>query len=380
MRMSDNSEALARVKQLYQKRDRRARELRAEGKRVIGYFCCYPPLEIMTAANVLPYRITGSVKEPITEADAYLETIMCPFIRSCFDLAIKGRHDFLDGLIVPHTCDALERTYLMWRYYLKLPYCYYLDIPHKVDASSYSFFRAELDTFRKSLEEFTGSEISEKSLYEAIALHNENRALLRELYSLRKLDPPLLPGSEMTEIMVAVVSIPAAEGNGLLTEIIQEVKQRRQVPEKKQARVLLYGCEVDDTAFSQLIEDCGANVVMDDLCMGTRSCWHDVEGSADALTSIATRYLGKTPCPRTYREEEPDIRFRYLLEYAREFNINGVILYIIRFCDTHEFDAPDVRDYLQGAGLPVLHIEDDYSMTTIGQLRTMIQAFIERIT
>ena len=379
MSKGNDSEALDRAKLLCQERDRRARELRAEGKRVIGYFCCYPPLEIMTAADLVPYRITGSVKEPITKADAYLETIMCPFIRSCFDLAIKGDYDFLDGLIVPHTCDALERTYLMWRYYLKLPYCYYLDIPHKADASSYYFFRAELDTFRKSLEEFTGGEISENDLQEAISLHNENRALLRELYSLRKLDPPLLSGSEMTEVMVSLVSLPVAEANGLLREIIQEVKQRRRGPGKK-ARLLLYGCEVDDPAFSQLIEDCGADVVMDDLCMGTRSCWHDVEGTADALTSIAARYLDKIPCPRTYREEDPDIRFRYLLEYAREFNVNGVILYIIRFCDTHEFDAPDVRDYLQGEGLPVLHIEDDYSITTIGQLRTRIQAFIERIS
>lgn len=378
--MGGNSDTLTKANQLYQKRDQRARELRAEGKKVIGYFCCYPPLEIMTAANIVPYRLTGSVKEPITKADAYLETIMCPFIRSCFDLAIKGEYDFLDGIIVPHTCDALERTYLMWRYYLKLPYCHYLDIPHKVDASSYPFFRAELDTFRKSLEEFTRSEISGKSLCDAVALHNENRALLREIYSLRKLDPPLISGSEMTKIMVAVMSIPVVEGNELLRKVIQEVKQRRQAPEKRQARVLLFGCEIDDIAFSQLVEDCGANVVMDDLCIGTRGFWHDVELGEDALTSIAARYLGKTPCPRTYREEGPDTRFKYLLEYATEFNVNGVILYIMMFCDSHEFDAPDVRDYLQRAGLPVLHIEHDYSMTAIGQLRTRIQAFIERIS
>jgi benzoyl-CoA reductase/2-hydroxyglutaryl-CoA dehydratase subunit BcrC/BadD/HgdB len=38
-----------------------------------------------------------------------------------------------------------------------------------------------------------------------------------------------------------------------------------------------------------------------------------------------------------------------------------------------------VREYLQKAGYPTLHIEDDYSVTTIGQLKTRVQAFLEMI-
>ena len=53
------------------------------------------------------------------------------------------------------------------------------------------------------------------------------------------------------------------------------------------------------------------------------------------------------------------------------------ILYVIRFCDTFELDAPDIRKYLEEAGLGVLHLEDDYSVATIGQLRTRVQAFLE---
>ena len=67
------------------------------------------------------------------------------------------------------------------------------------------------------------------------------------------------------------------------------------------------------------------------------------------------------------------------MDFAREYGIKGVILYVVRYCDTFELDAPGVRDYFQEAGFPVLHIEDDYSTTTIGQLRTRIQAFLEMI-
>jgi benzoyl-CoA reductase/2-hydroxyglutaryl-CoA dehydratase subunit BcrC/BadD/HgdB len=61
----------------------------------------------------VPYRITGAL-QPITEADAYLETLMCPFVRSCFDLALKKRYDFVDGMIWPNSCDTVQRTFDIW--------------------------------------------------------------------------------------------------------------------------------------------------------------------------------------------------------------------------------------------------------------------------
>jgi len=54
------------------KRAGREKELKAEGKKVIGYFCCYTPLEIITAAGLISYRITGNTKEPTTVVHATL--------------------------------------------------------------------------------------------------------------------------------------------------------------------------------------------------------------------------------------------------------------------------------------------------------------------
>ena len=128
-------------------------------------------------------------------------------------------------------------------------------------------------------------------------------------------------------------------------------------------------------------------MVIDDLCTTTRPFWHDVEeNSNDPLGAIAERYLRKIVCPRTYKpregthKEDLDNRFGYLKEYAEDYGVDGVIMYIIRFCDIHEFDAPDVREYFEGLGMPVLHIEDDYRVSNVGQLRTRIEAFLEIIS
>lgn len=377
MTKGPGSRGLEAVREVYKNRDRRARELKGEGKRIIGYFCCYPPGEIITAANLVPYRITGDVREPITKADSYLEPAICPYLRSCFDIGLKGRYEFLDGLVTPHSCQAVRRIYPVWREVLQPRYGYYLEVPHMARPASFKFFKAQLSEFKRSIEGFVGGEISDQDLHKAIKIYNQNRALIRELYNLRKQDPPLLSGVEMTQVIVAAMSIPIVECNELLGEVISEVKERQVRPGRKGARVLVYGCEIDNTAFMQLIEESGANVVVDDLCIGTRHYWHDVEATEDPLDGLAARYLDKIPCPRTFRAAKH--RFQYLLDYARSFGVDGVILYIIRFCDSHGYDAIPVRDYLRENGVAVLHLTDDYSLGSIAQLRTRVQAFLELI-
>jgi len=260
-----------------------------------------------------------------------------------------------------------------------------MNVPHVIHPSSHKFFRKEIVAYKKAIEEYTGEEITDKKLREAIELHNENRRLVRQLYDLRKPDPPLIRGSEITETIVAGMSLPVQEFNQLLRDLINELPNRKDGPEKRTARLLVYGSELDDHAFLQVIEDGGANVVMDDLCIGSRMYWPIIDITDDPLDGLTNRYLDKIVCPRTFRgypdtrEQDLDLRFGYLKQYADEFKVNGVVLYILSFCDIHEFNVPDMRDYFSKFGLPVLHIEDDYTMAAVGQVKTRVQAFVEMI-
>ena len=377
---------LAKAEQIYQNRDRKAKELKAEGKKIIGYLCSFTPVEMITAADLVPYRITGSMRESIALADAYLETIACPFTRSCLDIALKGSYDFLDGFVVPHACDNIVKLYDIWTYNIKHAYAHFVNVPHTLSPASFEFFEAELGTFKKSLERFSGREITAEGLSRSIQLHNEQRALVRKLYELRKQNPPLLSGTEMTKVIVAVMSTPVTEANELLKATIEEVQARRDGPQRKPARLMVCGTGNEETTFIEIVEESGANVVIDDLCFGTRPYWFEVEMSDNPLTGIAKSYLEKLNCPRTYRQSpgshQADLenRFGYLYEFAKDFKVNGVILYINRYCDTHAFDAPEVKEYLGGKGLPVLEIEGDYPIGGIAGLKTRIQAFLETVS
>jgi benzoyl-CoA reductase subunit C len=373
---------LAEADRYYQDYGLRARELKKQGKKVIGYLCAFTPAEVITASGFVPFRIKGDVDEPITKADTEMETIICPLVRSCFDMALKGNYEFLDGLVVPHACDSICRTYDIWKYTLDLPYAHFINMPHGTDDASLDFYRDVLNTFRASLAKFAGKEISDRALAEAIKLHNQNRAKVKELYGLRKASPPQISGEELTKVLIAAMSLPVEESIEMLGEVVAEVKGRS-VSAQKPARIMVIGAQVDDIAFIKLIEDTGAWVVADDLCPGAREFLATVDVTADPVAGLAERYLRKIKCGRTYREmkgnyeEYLEDRFGHMGRMIDDFRVDGVVLYIYKYCDPYGFEVPQIKSYIEAKGTPVLYLEDEYSMSTIGRLRTRIQAFLE---
>ena len=247
MESGPENKGMARVEQMCDDRSRRARELRSQGYKIIGYFCC-APVELITAAGLIPYRITGDMQAQVTRADAHVETIACPFVRSAFDIAIKGGYDFLDGFVIPHGCDSTERIYEIWNYHFKPTFSHFINIPHTTTRPSCGFAKEEFRTFQRSLERLTGKKILPEGIKEAIRVHNQNRSLVRELYELRKPAPPLLSGAETMKVVLADKSLPVEESNEMLASILREIRQRPRGPEKKPVRTMIYGSELDGSS------------------------------------------------------------------------------------------------------------------------------------
>ena len=172
----------------------------------------------------------------------------------------------------------------------------------------------------------------------------------------------------------------------MLQRVISEVNSRGDGQgNKKATRLMICGTGNENTTFIEVVEGSGAQVVVDDLCFGTKPYWYDVPTSGNPIGNIARSYLEKVNCPRTYRQSPGDHqsdlenRFGYIYELAREFQVKGVILFILRYCDTWAFDAPDVKEYLEGKGLPVLHIEEEYPIGSDARLKTRVEAFLEML-
>jgi benzoyl-CoA reductase subunit C len=376
---------LALAEQYYAQYGKRAKELKSEGRTIIGYMSALGPVEILTAACVVPLRLKGNASRPITKADARMETIVCPFVRNLFDGALKGDYDYLDGIVVPHLCDSIDRTADIWNYSLQLPYFHFLNVPHVTDGPSLDFFKGILAIFIASLEKLTGNKITDQALSGAIRAHNGNRQRMRDLYSLRKSNPPLISGVEMMKVLVAAMSLPVGESSSLLESVAQEVGKRGAVTAGKRPRILIMGDQIDHMAIPEIIEGAGAWNVMDDISIGSKIYWPDVDGSDEPVHSIAERYLRKLKLPTlvdsgiTYHESL-ETRFGHLRRFIQEFEVDGVVLITYKFCDPYGFEVPTVKSFIESGDTPVLYLEDEYSMSTLPRMKTRIEAFLEMIS
>ena len=367
-------EVLQIFRNLFSKRHDIARRWKSQNKRVLGWNCTYTPEEVIYAANIIPVRVFGSLQR-MTSADACCPRNMCSFARGCLDLALKGNYDYLDGFVTSNSCDNFGKTYDLWKHYVKIPYTYLINTPHKNTKNAHIFFYQELKKFKQSLENAFKNRISEESLRNAVKIYDENRVLLKKVYDLRMKDPPLISGVEALEIVLSGMVTPKPEHNRLLNQLLSEVVSRANPP-KSCVRLLVSGSVMDNKELIKLVETVGGSVVADDLCTGTRYFWDLVGSDADPLRAISRRYLDKIPCPFTYQHED---RFKHVKEMVKRYHVDGVIIFVLKFCDTHLFDAPLLIEQLKELGLPALYLEWEHSMSGIAQLKTRVEAFIEMV-
>ena len=388
--MSDNNKGLSKAQEIYSNRAQRARKLKADGKKIIGYPCVYVPLEMLTALDLVPYQTCGDIKEPVTEADRALPSSFCPVMRSCLDCALKNKNDFVDGMVTVHSSDPQEKTARVWESYTNYPLFHFIDMPITVRPEALEYFKSQLDDFKKTLEAFTGRKLSKDKLESAIESHNQQRALVRELCELTKPSPPRISGTETVQVIRTVTSLPVCEGNDLLTETINEVKNRSTGPKKKPARLIIWSSTLDDTDIMQVFED-KANVVMNESCGGIRAYRAEVKLTDDPLEGLAAYYLNEITCARTFRQAAPgetkkdyardlQSRFGYLRSVVKEWEINGAVMLLVRYCDPFAFEMPSLKDYFDSIGVPSTYIEYDYTIGATAPLRTRVEAFLETIT
>jgi benzoyl-CoA reductase subunit C len=326
------------------------------------------------AAGVLPVMVFAELGDTRL-ADAYMPSNSCSFARASFNAALKGDYDYLDGFVESNACDNREKTYDMWANYSKVPNLFFINTPHSNSEKAHQFFYQEVARFKEWLENTFGHEISIDSLRSAVQVYNENRALMRKIYNLRMKKPPLMSGVEFLEIALSGLVMPKEEHTSLLRQFINEVENRGNLPNEG-VRLLMTGSVVDNTELVKLVESVGGNVVADDWCTGSRYFWNMVDMEGDPLKAIARRYLDKVPSSFMYQHEQ---RLDHAVRLAEQFEVDAAIIFVIRYCDTHMFDAPLMRDELEAVGLPVLYLEWEHSMSGIAGLKTRIEAFIEMV-
>ena len=364
------------------------------GKKVYGYFCCLTPEEILHAADVLPVRITGT-GEPLQQVDQYIAPNCCPFARSCLDAGMRGVYDYLDGVVIPNSCDFIFMMEHFWKTLVPRPkapsmiagmdikpYIHYINYPEKVTGrEAVIFYQEVLKSFKQELERSLYRTITDEDLARSIAVYNEDKVQMRRMYEMRKAQPPAISGYDAWQITYAGLSMPKEEHAALLKEYLDGLEAKEQ-KDSKRVRIYLSGSAMDSVGADlyKIIEEAGGEVVSDDLCVGTRSFWYPLDTKLPPIEAIARRSLG-TACPRsTVSAPIPENRWGHILNTTKDFHVQGAIFYILKCCDARLVEFPHLRDRLKNElEIPVLALEGDYSSEGIEQMRSRVEAFIEMI-
>ena len=348
------------------------------GGKVIGWLCTYVPEEIIHAGGALPIRIIGYSHEAnLDDANAHLYINNCTFSRSCLQLGLKGQYGFLDGVVGGSTCDGARRLFDIWRQYIGTPFHHVLTVPRKYTERAHKLYYDEVVLFKKHFEEHFGVEITDKALIKSTKELNESRSLLHQLYELRKRDKPPISGADTLEVLNAAYRMPKETFNRWIAELIKELETGDKAFTGR-ARVMLVGSVLTNPEFVKSIEDQGALVVTDELCTSTRY-WGDkvvLNDGRPILEAISHRYLNNFPCARMYPSDE---RFNRIIEYARDFRVDGVISEIVRYCVPYAHDLPLLTDRLNEVGIPTLALDVEYGTAGSGQIATRVQAFLEML-
>ena len=351
-----------------------------KGRKVVGIYCEYAPREIILAAGALATCLCAATQDMAVQAEADLPANLCPIIKSIYGFIKTGKCPFFeasDAIVAETTCDGKKKMFEMIMH--RRP-TFILELTQKPHSeSAFQHWLGEVRNMKAFLEETFQVEITDDRIREAIRTLNRWRDRYMGLNEFSRSDPPYIRGSERILVNQRVAASPVE--SHLLNEVYAELNRRREagraVARPGAPRILLTGTPVFLTVRKvfDLIEDCGAVVVVQEACSGVKPMYEKVSEEGDPLEAVARKYFN-LPCSCFTPNTE---RFRLLDRLVDEFKVDAVVDLVWLACHTYNVESFQVRAWARDREKPYLKVETDFSPSDTEQLRTRIESFLEMV-
>ncbi len=363
---------------------------KADGKVCAAFLCENTPEPLMNLAGTFGVRLFAPNTGSMDIATYYMTSLLCENSRALLERAIEGGYNFADCLVAPDGCTMINRC------------AENMELLHTMDGGKDKFFYENMEIALKAdengvalmklqcqnhilnpLKENYGIDISDKAIRAAVKEHNEICELIMQLSEFRKEEKPRITGYEFAVFCLATYVCPKYLIKKMLQETVKEVAKREPDDKPYRARVAVVGSEIDDVELIKLIEDCGAYVCLDRFCFGAFPGRVPIpmNDEEDALTQVSRHYVMMSQCPRYMDMPKVYGRKQYVADLAKEFKADGIIYEQVNFCDPWAYEKLLGSTMLeQDYGYPVLSVNRPYNIaSSIGQMRTRVQAFVESI-
>lgn len=352
------------------------RRWRQHGGKVVGHFQVYFPEEIAHAAGMLPFKIRGAPLESI-QADSHFGSYLCSILKTSLELALSERVD-LDMFVTHPICDAARNLAAVWGRNFTYP-CQILYLPQNANSEySVQYLRDEYDRLKRVVEEIAGHTVSDEALRRSMVVFNINRALLHEMYAIKRDLPWLLSTYESYLLMVVGGMIPREEHNELLHHVLPMIRART-AKRQDRIRVVFEGgfCEQPPLDLLHMVSQ-SCYVVDDDLMIGLRWIQDDISLEGDPLYNLANAYLENS----TYSPVQHDLRKpkeKMLLERMKGSGAEAAIVTAAKMCEPGLEEQVAYTYALDEYGTPYFVSEFEENMTSFDHLEIQLETFVENI-
>lgn len=365
----------------------KVKELKDSGKNICGMFCQYTPSEIIRAAGLYQVGLCGQSHLPIKTAETRLPANLCPLIKASYGHALEESCPyayFSDIVVGETTCDGKKKMYELLGELKPMQVIHLPNIPDY--ERSLEMWVSEVRKFKEGLEKHFDMEITDDMLNESIEWCNKERIQAARIYELGKSDPPAILGTRMNDIMDGEkYMFDAKEKYEKINEILNQCEKNWQEgnypyePDPYRPRLIVSGGGYGGAKFKtvHVIEKLGGAIVCYEGCGGisSRRRLVDEDRSRDPIVRIAEKYL-EVPCAVV---SPNDRRMQQVADTIDEWNADGYVSITLHSCNPFAIETENIRRVCESKGIPLLHIETDFTPADEGQIRTRIEAFLEMI-
>jgi len=349
---------------------------RADGGQVVGHFQVYFPEEIAHAAGALPFRMRGAPIEPL-QSDSRFGSYLCSILKTSLELALTNRVE-LDMFVTHPICDAARNLAGIFGRNFDYP-CQILYLPQNPNSThSLTYLRGEYERLQGVIEEVTGGPVAPDDLRSSIDVYNRNRALLREVYALKRDEPWQISADEAYALMAVGGLMRREDHNAVLAAALPMIRAR-EVNRPDRIRVVFEGgfCEQPPLDLIRAVAR-SCYVVDDDLLIGMRWILSDVPTDGDPLTNLAEAYLedsSYSPVQHDNRKKKEDM----LLERIRGARAEAAIVTAAKMCEPGLEEQVAYTHALDEAKVPYFVSEFEENMTSFDHLEIQLETFVENL-
>lgn len=344
----------------------------AAGKRVVGVGPYYVPEELVHAAGAVPFGVWGA-RGAAVKAKEYFPPFYCSICQMSLEMGLNHQLDKLSGMMITGLCDTLKAFSQNWKAGVEgVPMIYVSHPQNRKIPAGREYAIESYREVKQGVEECCGAIIDDDALHASIKLYNEWRAAMREFVELAGTHPAEVSNKARAAVIDAGYYLTKDEHLEKV-RALNEALKAAPASQSGYNPIVVSGIYDDIPDVLGMLDDYKYDVVADDLAKASRAFAVQVPEEGDPIEALADAWCALEADSIIFDPEKKHVDL--VVDKAKKAGAKGVVIFLAKFCDPEEFEAPLVTKAVRAAGMSCITIEVDQSTESYEQARTQLETF-----